>query len=200
MKRYHHAVYVSLLAAIAAFIGVSTSAPIPVAAQLNTHSHLRVTSSVPDGGSSVDPVINNQIQVEITIKETGGINDQDAGTLILYPTNPPAYGWNCHECDDNFFASAPVACATLDGCDNNDVREWIVGVTVNRAGPPDPDLVVYDIDSSNLGNGSRFDSGPDCSDAVAPVTDTYSQTDVKASWDVSTLCSNNGVTINLDYQ
>lgn len=64
-----------------------------------------------------------------------------------------------------------------------------------------PDAVDYNIVSSNLGNGQRWvTTGPDCSDGVSPVTDTYWATDVTIGWDQSTLCSSNGVSINLDYQ
>ncbi|MBK6767740.1 MAG: hypothetical protein IPG72_01640 [Ardenticatenales bacterium] len=187
----------TVVAVLSAFHRAAT----PAAAQVNNRSHLRITSSVPAGGMNLDQVINNSIVVKITIEENGFPNDEDYGFMTLTPSDPPAYAWNCSECDDGFFSGSPVACATLGGCDSNDVKEWLVGTTVTIGGGVDPDAVDYTISSGSLGNGLRWvTSGPDCSDVVSPVTDTYFDTDVKVGWDQSTLCSNNGVAINLDYQ
>ncbi len=185
----------TVVAVLSAFHDAAT----PVAAQVSDRSHLRITSSVPAGGMNLDQVVNNSIVVKIIIEENGFPNDEDYGFLTLTPNNPPAYSWNCSECDDGFFSGSPVACATIGGCDSNDVKEWLVGVTVNVSA--NVDAVDYNIASGNLGNGQRWvTSGPDCSDVVSPVTASYWETDVQIGWDQSALCSNNCVSINLDYQ
>lgn len=168
----------------------------PVLAGTNDTSHLRITSTVPNGGSSLDPVINNNIDVVITVKDTGFPNTQDSGTLNLRPGATPAYTWTCTSCGNGYFSSV-TACYTNGGCAGSDVQSWVVGVI---EATNFPDEVQYDISSANLGNGFRYASGPSCSSSVSPVTATYSATDYKAAWDSATPCTNSGVAINLDYQ
>lgn len=189
-----------VMSAFVCGIGMSVmgALAVPVAAQATNRSHLSITSTVPVGGTSLDPVINNQIVVELTATDIT-FNNSDSGPLTLTPGNTPPYAWNCHHCSSGFFTTVQ-GCPINGGCGTGDVQSWLVGVILPNSVLGDPDSVRYDIDSNNLGNGLQFASGPSCSTSVTPQSATYTATDGKAGWDAASLCSNNGVAINLDYQ
>jgi len=135
-----------------------------VAAHGNQHSHLKITSTVPytPTSATTNEVINNAIQVEIKAERqcAGGGDEIDSGILTLTPSDPPSFGWTWSNCPNGFF-QAVMACATLDGCDSNDVVSWLVGVHVQAGGncgmgPDVPNEVVYTIDSDDLGDGKRW--------------------------------------------
>lgn len=181
-------------------------------AQAANNSHLKITSTVAcgGGGSPTCEVIDNSIVVHIAIERqcSAGSDEIDSGILTLTPGNPGAYNWNCNNCLNGFFSSV-VACPTQSGCSGTSTLDWLVGVQTQNGGgghmgncnvAGTPDDVGYDIDSADLGNGKRWIRTVSCTQTVTPVTQTYSVGDPSASWDNSTLCSNNGVSINLSYQ
>lgn len=125
MKRLYSFVLLSTMV-VGVLVGVMSAATVPVIAGTNDTSHLRITSTVPNGGASLDPVINNDIDVVITAKDTGFPNTQDSGTLNLRPGATPAFTWTCTSCGYGYF-SAVTACATNGGCAGGDVHHgWSV--------------------------------------------------------------------------
>ena len=168
-------------------------------AQSNDMSHLKLTSSASHGspGSHVDQVINNAIDVRITINDP--VFDQtDWGILALRPGATPAFTWTCTSCSYGLFV-AVQACPQAGGCTQGDVESWFVGVKASSGSPGS--TVRYDIDSDVLGNGYRHHPSPaSCTTPVTPNDDTYDATDGIAGWDNATACTDAGVSINLDYE
>ena len=202
---------VLVVPALLAGLAIGFAGSRPVVADNDLHSHLKITSTAPCGSGSpfTCEVINNAIVVTIKAERQcpGGGDEVDTGTLTLTPSNPPAFAFTCSSCPHGFFNQV-TACATLSGCASTDVLSWLVGVHVQAGGgggpnclfPGNPDEVTYSINSNDLGNGKRWVRTGDCSQTVTPKSQTYSATDLDASWDNATLCSDNGVSINLEYE
>jgi len=211
MARY---LVVLVVPALFAGIAIGFAGSRPVVADGNLHSHLKITSTVPcsSGSPLTCEVINNSIVVTIKAERQcpmGG-DEIDTGTLTLTPSNPPAFAFTCSSCPNGFFDQV-TACATLNGCTSTDVLSWLVGVHLQAGGGVNPqsgcypnaglpDEVTYAINSNNLGNGKRWIRTGDCSQTVTPKSQTYSATDLDSGWDNATLCSDNGVYINLEYE
>jgi hypothetical protein len=107
----------------------------------------------------------------------------------------------------NGFFYAVDACDQAGGCSVSDVSEWLAGFELQPGGgigglaPKLPDRVIYSIDSGDLSSGKRYHVSPaDCSTTVTPVDRQYSATDLQQGFDLAALCSDNGVTIALEYE
>jgi hypothetical protein len=201
---------VSAVLTLAACV-IASAGVLPVHAQQNDRSHLKLTSSAPHGfpSSHVDLVINNAIEVTITASRDCPNHDEvDWGVLTLAPGGSPDFTWTCTNCTYGYLtANSVLACDQAGGCQTGDVEGWLVGVQTYAAhgiycnAPDLPDEVNYFVDSDDLGNGKRHHVSPaDCSTTVTPVDDTYSETDPEATFDSAPHCSDNGVAIDLAYQ
>jgi len=79
-------------------------------------SHLKLTSSVSHSGTHTDSVINNDIDVKITVHDALH-NNTDWGILELRPGSSPNHTWTCTECDDALINTVD-ACSQAGGCSN----------------------------------------------------------------------------------
>ena len=186
--------------AIAVSMVALTGADDTHAQLFNDTSHLKLTSSASHGspGTHVDQVINNDIDVKITITDPiSGYTDW--GVLALRPGSTPNHVWYPVSTTHNFFL-AVNACDQAGGCAQGDVESWLIWVQV-AAGLSSSSYVRYDIDSDDLGNGYRHHVSPaDCDTLVTPKDDTYDATDGQPGWDAARYCTDAGVSINLDYE